>query len=171
MSQTNKICCIIGHREIENTGALRKRVRDTLLDLIRIGADTFLFGSRSKFDNLCLETLTDIKQCYPHIRRVYVRAEYPDISEDYERYLLSVYDETFFPGSVINAGKASYIKRNFDMIDKADVCVFYYNDKYVPKNKSSFGKFILPHQSVSGTKIAFEYARSHNKNIVNLYRE
>ena len=168
MSQTNKICCVIGHRQIDDTADLRQRIYDALLDLIRNGADTFLFGSRSKFDSICLEIITDIKQRFPHIRRVYVRAEYPNISEDYRRYLLSMYDETYFPENVKRAGRASYVKRNFDMIDKADVCVFYYNESYVPQSKATE---MLPHSSVSGTKIAFEYARTQGKKVINLYSE
>lgn len=170
MSNTNKICCVIGHREIENTEALYRRIYDTLLDLIKSGVDTFLFGSRSKFNDLCLNTVNDIKQCFPYVRRIYVRAEYPNISVDFERYLLSMYDETYFPDNVMNAGKASYVKRNFDMINKADVCVFYYNDKYVPQSMFFQKKAVVPHISVSGTKIAFNYAKRNNKVVINLYK-
>lgn len=162
------VVTFIGHRKIDDTEALRKHIYDTVNDLVGEGADTFLFGSRSKFNDLCLEIVTVIKQSFPHIKRVYIRAEYPDISEDYERYLLSMYDETFFPENVKRAGRASYIKRNFDMIDKVDVCVFYYNESYVPQSKASE---MLPHRSVSGTKIAFEYAKTHGKKVINLYSE
>ena len=34
------------------------------------GADTFLFGSRSKFDTLCREVVTELKEQYPHIKRI-----------------------------------------------------------------------------------------------------
>lgn len=169
MSQTNKICCVIGHRKIDDTEALRKRVYDTIIALIGEGADTFLFGSRSKFDSLCLEIVTDIKQRFPHIRRIYVRAEYSNISEDYERYLLSMYDETYFPENVKGAGRASYVKRNFDMIDKADLCIFYYNKDCKPPVKTATRKQLFSYQPKSGTKVAFEYATLKKKTILNLY--
>mgnify|MGYP005778668163 FL=1 len=31
-------------------------------------ADIFLFGSRSAFDELCFETVTEIKKLRPHIK-------------------------------------------------------------------------------------------------------
>lgn len=169
MSDTNKICCVIGHREIENKEALYRRIYDTLLDLIKSGVDTFLFGSRGKFNDLCLNTVNDIKQCFPYVRRIYVRAEYPNISVDYERYLLSTYDETYFPDNVINAGKALYVKRNFVMIDKSDICVFYYNENYQPSLKPATKKRIFSYQPKSGTKIAYDYAIRQRKPIINIF--
>ena len=162
------IVTFIGHRKIPDELDLKSKLKKIVLHLVDYkNADTFLFGSGSSFNDLCINIVSEIKQIRPHIRRIYVRAEFTDISEDYERYLLSIFDETFFPENVKNAGKASYIKRNFDMIDKADICVFYYNDKYVPQSKSS--SEMLSHNSMSGTKIAYEYAQAHSKSVINLY--
>ena len=89
--------------------------------------DTFLFGSKSQFNSLCQKTVSKIKEKHPHIKRIYVRAEYPYISEQYKEYLLQRYDDTFYPEKILNSGKAAYVERNCEMIDKSQYCIFYYN--------------------------------------------
>ena len=165
------VACFIGHRTITVTDELCERIRTTVLDLIdNQGVDTFLFGSRSQFDELCLKIVTEIKEIRPHIRRIYVRAEYPYINKDYEDYLLGSYDATYIPENVINAGKAAYVERNFHMIDKADLCIFYYNENYqLPLKPATRGR-ITREQPKSGTKVAYEYAIKHQKQIVNLFQ-
>ena len=150
------VACFIGHRTITVTDELCERIRTTVLDLIDNQAvDTFLFGSRSQFDELCLKIVTEIKEIRPHIRRIYVRAEYPYISADYEKYLLTFYDETYMPESIIHAGKAIYIERNRHMIDSSDICMFY----YVPNLTSRNLKNILNlSRKKNGTTIAYCYA-------------
>ena len=67
---------------------MQKKLYKIIEDLIIYNnTETFLFGSKSDFDELCREVVTRLKQKYPHIRRVYVRAEHPKISEDYRAYL------------------------------------------------------------------------------------
>ncbi len=43
------------------------------------------------------------------------------------------------------------------MIDKSDICVFYYNEKLTYKYRSS------------GTKWAYEYAKRKNKKLINVF--
>ncbi len=97
--------------------------------------DTFLFGSKSEFDDLCHEVVSDLKEKYSHIKRVYVRAEYPEISNEYEKYLLKSYEETYFPKKALNAGKAVYVERNYEMIDNSYICIVYYKQGYLPPKK------------------------------------
>ncbi len=83
--------CFFGHRTINETEELKSKLKREIEKLIVYkNVDTFLFGSRSQFDSLCLELVTDIKEKHPYIKRVYVRAEYPYISEQYKNYLLKV---------------------------------------------------------------------------------
>ena len=152
------VACFIGHRTITVTDELCERIRTTVLDLIdNQGVDTFLFGSRSQFDELCLKIVTEIKEIRPHIRRIYVRAEYPYISADYEKYLLTFYDETYMPENIIRTGKAVYIERNRHMIDSADICILY--NCYKPMTSSVN----------YGTNAAHNYAKKMHKTIMNLY--
>ncbi len=154
MSDINT-CCFFGHREIIETEELKKKLFETIEGLIRDeNIDTFLFGSKSRFDGLCLETVTKIKKKYPHIKRVYVRAEFPYINEHYMSFLLESYDDSYYPERIINAGRAVYVERNREMIDKSCFCVVYYDSEYTPKKRKN------------GTKIAFEYAVKQKKNII-----
>lgn len=148
----------IGHRNIDLDTARRRELYDTVRDLIECeNVDTFLFGSRSRFDDYSLGIVTELKCIYPSVKRVYVRAEYPVISEDYKKYLLRFYDETFFPESILNAGKAVYVERNRFMIDLADVCIFYCD----ASRHSDLER--------SGTYAAYRYALSKQKRVINMY--
>lgn len=147
----------IGHRNIDLDTARRRELYDTVRDLIECeNADTFLFGSRSRFDDCSLGIVTELKCIYPSVKRVYVRAEYPVISEDYKKYLLRFYDDTFFPESILNAGKAIYLERNRLMIDLADVCIFYCD---TPRHSDL---------DRSGTYATYRYALSKKKRVINM---
>ena len=160
-------CCFVGHRNIEVTEALTARVKAAVSGLISKGIDTFYFGSKSQFDNLCYEIVTDLKSTFPNIRRVYVRAEY-QYADEYLKYLLQHYEDTFYPAQVVGSGKAVYVRRNQVMIDASDYCLFYYNPDYVVPLRQT--KYTLPTRVAhSGTKLAYEYALSRNKKILNLY--
>lgn len=165
------IATFIGHRKIQNSEILTEQIKRTVLNLIdEKQVDTFLFGSRSAFDDLCLETVTEIKKLRPHIKRIYVRAAYPYIDSAYEAYLLKFYDATYIPDKIENAGKAAYVERNEYMIDKADLCIFYYDKNYKPPLKPAARGRVFGEQPQSGTKIAYEYAVKKQKEIVNLFR-
>lgn len=153
----NKTACFIGHRKINETEDLKIRLWDLIEDLIlNQNVTTFLFGSKSGFNDLCEKTLIKAKEKYPHIKRVYVRADYQYIEESYEKYLLQFCDETYFPENLINAQKSIYVKRNYEMIDKSDFCVFYFNANEAPTTRKS------------GTKVALDYAIKKNKKTFNL---
>ena len=155
--------CFIGHRSIKITNTLITLLENTVENLIIKGVTTFLFGSMSDFDDLSLNIVTKLKQKYPFVKRVYVRSSYQFIDDNYTNYLLKFYDETYFPPEIENAGKYSYVKRNYKMIDNSYYCVFYYNENYIPETKRN--------TSVnSGTKIAYTYAIKKKKEVINLFK-
>ena len=137
-----------------SNGQSGKRIELIEKRMVDEKVDTFLFGSKSRFNSLCLEVVTEIKEKYPYIKRVYVRAEYPYISEDYKTYLLKSYEDTYYPEKILNSGKASYVERNYEMINSSYFCILYYNEL----NTSITRK--------SGTKIAFDYAVNQGKKII-----
>ena len=150
------ICCFIGHKEIDETQELKAKLYKEIERLIEAeGVDTFLFGSKSRFDSLCLELVTQLKEKHPHIKRVYVRAEHPVIDDSYKAYLLRSYEDTYYPEKIVGAGKASYVERNREMIDKSRFCVFFYDSASVATRKS-------------GTEIALAYAKKKKKIIINV---
>lgn len=149
------VCCFLGHREIDENEALTLQVYSIVKKLIEEEkAATFLFGSKSRFNNLCYEQVTKLKEIYPHIKRVYVRAEFPQISESYKVYLLENYEDTYYPENVFGAGKAVYVMRNRTMIDRSPFCIVYCKKDYVSSSRKS------------GTKLALEYAIKKNKEII-----
>lgn len=148
-------CCFFGHRVIHETEELKEQLYVTIERLIvEERVDTFLFGSKSRFDSLCLELVSELKQKYPHVQRIYVRAEYPYISEHYKNYLLKSYEDTYYPEKIVNSGRAAYVERNYEMIDNSRFCIVYYDERNAPTTRKS------------GTKIAFEYAVGHGKQLI-----
>ena len=113
-TKKSQTCCFIGHRNIVETEELKNKLISVIENLIENKkADTFLFGSKSNFDDLCYDVVTLLKQQkYPHIKRIYVRAEFPYINDDYKAFLLQSYEDTYYPEKMINAGKAAYVERN-----------------------------------------------------------
>ena len=68
-----KTCCFFGHRKIDETEELKNNLFEIIEALIvNEKVDIFLFGSKSQFDDLCHKTVTELKEKYPHIKRVYV---------------------------------------------------------------------------------------------------
>ena len=149
------VCCFFGHRTICETEELKTRLREIIKRLIEEeNVDTFLFGSKSRFNDLCYELVNDCKNTHPDLKRVYVRGEYPCINDRYEAYLLEKYEATYFPEKALGAGKAIYVERNYEMIRKSDICVVYYDEKFAPATRKS------------GTKIALDYAVRQKKRII-----
>lgn len=148
-------CCFFGHRRIIESAELIERLRQTVVNLICTrGVDTFLFGSRSEFDTLCHKVVSELRITHPHIKRIYVRAEFPYINKNYTDYLLEHYERTYYPERILNAGKSAYVERNYEMIDNSDYCVIYFDENYSARK--------------SGTKIAHDYAIRKKLSIYNL---
>jgi uncharacterized phage-like protein YoqJ len=150
-------CCFFGHRTIDETEQLKSKLNEIIENLIMNDkVDTFLFGSKSRFDDLCHELVTKLKEKHPHIKRIYVRAEYPCISDHYKNYLLDSYEDTYYPERIIGSGRAIYVERNYEMINKSHFCIVYYDEQKAPTTRKS------------GTKIALDYAIKQNKKIINV---
>ena len=151
---TNYTCCFFGHRTINETDELRTKITETVERLITDeNVDTFLFGSKNRFNSLCYELVTNLKEKYPHIKRIYVRAEFPVINDDYKAYLLELYEDTFYPEKIKGSGRAAYVERNYEMINKSKYCIVYYDEANAPTTRKS------------GTRIALDYAVKQKRNI------
>ena len=149
------ICCFFGHRTINETEKLRTKIIEAVERLITDeDVDTFLFGSKSRFDSLCLELVTKLKEKYPHVKRIYVRAEFPYINDDYLTYLLKSYDDTYYPEKLHGSGRAAYVERNYEMINNSKYCIVYYDEPNAPTTRKS------------GTKIALDYAIKKGREII-----
>lgn len=167
-------CCFIGHREIKATNILRENIRKTveniILESVHINEIRFLFGSRSQFNDLCYEIISELRVLYPYIKRINcpTKNEYTVIDGDnrfdnyskIKRFEAEIRDE-----KILISSRASYIIRNRVIIDNSDICIFYYSPDYVPliTGRSKSRK--------SGTALAYEYAKNNKKKIINLFSD
>ena len=163
-----KTCCFFGHRKIDETAELKNKLCGIIENLIvSEKVDTFLFGSKSQFDDLCHEIVTDLKEKYPHIKRIYVRSAYQHIPDWYENSLLEHYEGTYFPEHMEKAGRASCVERNQEMINQSEFCVVYYDENYLPPRRKNGKRDLFDYQPKSGTKVAYDYAVKKKKHIIN----
>ncbi len=56
----------------------------------------------------------------------------------------------------MNSGRAAYVMRNYEMINKSYFCIVYYDEPNAPITRKS------------GTKIALDYAIKKGKQIINI---
>ena len=139
--------------------------------IVNYNVNIFLFGSKSQFNDLCYQITSKLMLKYSDIKRIYVRAEFPYIDYEYKAYLLERYEETYYPDRIIKAGKSAYIERNYEMIDKSDFCIVYFDEEYKAPIRKSCNSFLPERQSKSGTAIAYNYALKKHKNIINVYTD
>lgn len=163
-------CCFFGHRKIAYTEELKAKLYNQIEELIlNEKVYIFLFGSKSEFDTLCLKTVSELKQKYPHIKRIYVRSAFKDINETYKNYLLKSYDDTYYPEHIVNAGKASYVERNREMINRSQFCIVYYDENYLPPRRKNSRRDSTDYQPKSGTAVAYAHAMQKKCGIVNIF--
>ena len=170
--ETHKVCSFFGHRKINHSLQLEKTLALTIENLIiKENVKTFLFGSKSEFDKLCLKIVTNLKDKYPFIKRVSYSCKSESAilekeKDDLEKTLnvllkrtvnLLCVDEEFEYKNKYVTGKSSYIQRNIAMINDSNFCVFYYDINYKPNTSKN-----------SGTKIAYNYAVKSNKQVINI---
>ncbi len=158
-----KSCSFFGHRDTLQTEELKQKVRETVEQLIvKEGVDIFLFGSRSKFEELCHIVVTDLKERHPQIRRIAYLCKH-------ETACL-VGAGTSLTQKIKNvAGRDVYV-REFEEIKKSDRVNSAGSACYVERNQliinsRDFVLVVCDEQSTkkSGTRQAYEYARKKRK--------
>ena len=176
--------CFIGHRKIDGTDELKAELYAVIENLItNENVNTFLFGSRSQFDDLCHSIVTELKEKYPDIQRVCfeTKSEYAVLEDEREEMEKSFskffkeevhfngYEKSVKPEKMYSSGRASYIERNQIMIDESDFCIVYYDENYLPPRRKYSKRDLTDYQPKSGTHIAYDYAKRKKKTIINLY--
>ena len=168
MIDTTNTCCFFGRRKIDETEELKNKLCGIIENLIvSEKVDTFLFGSKSEFDDLCHKTVTELKEKYSRIKRVYVRSAFQYIPDWYEESLLKHYEDTYYPEHMEKAGRASYVERNREMINQSKFCVVYYDENYLPPRRKNSRRDLFDYQPKSGTAVAYNYAVRKKKHIIN----
>ena len=88
---------------------------------------------------------------------------------DPNEYLLESYEDTYYPEKMIDAGKAAYVERNYEMIDTSSYCICYYDENYAPPRRKNSRRDLFDYQPKSGTRMAFDYANKRNLMIYNVF--
>ena len=180
MSMEKKVCFIV-HRDVPDTEDLREKIRITVERLItEEGVTYFLFGSRSDFDSICHDVVTELQEKNTHIQRVAYtcRHECATMKEDKaeeERIWSSLlkrpvrikdYDAEYEHPTKYTSGRASYVERNQAMITDSDFCIFYFDETYLPPRRKYGKSYLTDYQPKSGTAVAYKYAVQKKKEII-----
>lgn len=178
-----KACSFFGHRKIKITEELKNKIKIMVEDLIIThNVCVFLFGSRSEFNDLCYCIVTELKDRYCEIRRVFyscksetciLESERKKYNKIYNQFLIDKFKTLFFEeefeyNAKYISGRASYVERNYAMIDDSDFCVFYYDKNYKPDKKKYSKNSIGFYQPKSGTALAYKYAKQKKKSLINV---
>lgn len=163
-----KACSFFGHRDTPQTEELKQKVRETVKRLIvEEGVDTFLFGSRSKFDELCHIVVTELKEKYPHIQRIAYLCKHETecfagagmkMKQQIKKITgqdvyVPEYEDIKKSDRVNSAGRASYVERNYWMIDDSCFVIIYFESAKIA-------------QKPSGTLFAYNYSKQKGKKLV-----
>lgn len=167
-----KSCCFIGHRTIKDSESLRNKIKQLLEKLITgNNVEIFLFGSKSNFNDLCYNIVTELQEKHTNIKRIDVRCEYEFLNGVYLELTLRHFEDSIYPKECSSAVKVSYIKRNQAMIDASDYCVFYYDEHYLPPKRKQSKEDVCLSQPNSGTALAFKYAKQKKKKVFNVFEK
>lgn len=136
----------IGHRKINDTPELRERLNYILMYLIENGTVNFIFGDNSAFNSLCYDIITLLKEKHPAIKRIKFRKDYEDTDDYTMQFLIKGFEECICPKGVGKAGVASYVERNQVIIRESDVCIFYYDENYLPPRRKIGKRYLTDYQ-------------------------
>ena len=171
-----KSCSFFGHRNLILSEEEIEKLKKILIDLIENkNVRNFLFGSRSLFNGLCFSLLYKLKKKYPFLCLIaYDCAHEDSIAIDdkvkYDRMQvfqnIEYFDKKIKLNRVFSAGRLAYVVRNQEMIDNSDYCCFYFKEDYRPPKMKQSKRSILEVQPKSGTKLALDYARRKEKEII-----
>lgn len=141
------IVTFCGHGDYNYSDEIRLKLRNTIIDLINNGADKFLLGGYGSFDMISAHLIYELKADFPDIMSVLV---IPYLNRKYD---MDWYDTSIYPPIENTPKRYAIIKRNYWIVDKADVLIAFV--------KYDFG----------GAYKTFSYAKRKKKHIINLYNE
>ena len=123
-----KVCVFTGHRDLQADFS-KKKLKETVKEVIDMGADTFLCGMAMGFDLIAAETVLSLKRKFPHIKLV---ACIPCVGQ--EKYFSNT-DKRRYVAAVEKADKRvvlsdSYYRgcmqaRDRYMADRGDILITY----------------------------------------------
>ena len=118
-----------GHRFVNNAIYIERRIENLIKELLSTNEYVeFLVGRNGEFDLLVASVIERLKKefrddnCSHILVLPYYTAEYRDNQEAFNSY----YDDVdIYESSSTAHFKSAFQKRNREMIDRSDLCVFY----------------------------------------------
>ncbi|MGN0608767.1 MAG: SLOG family protein [Oscillospiraceae bacterium] len=153
-------CCFTGHRKIQITENLTRILSNNLCCLIEeYGVTDFYSGGAVGWDTLCAQTVINLRRKYPQIRLHLIlpcceeqqTAAWSGRQKAEYREILAAADSVEFISE--NYYNGCMKKRNARLVELADFCVCYYNEK----------------NSASGTGQTVRMALKKHIILINLY--
>lgn len=126
------VCSFFGHRDIEISNKLIDKLSNLIESLIvKLGADTFYFGGFGKFDDLCWKVVSNLKNKYQNIKRVYCLEDSRYLrSSKRPKYLKdNDYEEYIYLQPTFDYWYTRIYFRNCEIVNVSDIVVFYATEK------------------------------------------
>lgn len=144
--EIHKICSFFGHRHIEISEDLRIKLK-TLLEMLIMEHNytTFYFGGFGEFDDLCWQIITELKQKYWFIKRVYVCEDFKFVDRPHKRPAWlkeSDYEEFIYLDMDYKGFYKRIYFRNCEIIKQSD-CVIFYVERFENSNAYKALKFAI----------------------------
>jgi len=151
---------VVGHRTVKGKGLVELRFLDVVQKHFPNDEQLqFQFGSNSQFNALIWKIVSKAQEDGENVTLVnFACGSEKPLLKDNKKDGQKWFDEVVFPENAKNCGRRLYIERNKALIDASDVMLFYFDETYSPAFSNS------------GTRIAYEYAKSKNKKIINLFK-
>ena len=149
-----KSCSVFGHSKIEITENLKERLTLTFENLIaKENVKYFHFGGFGEFDDLCHSIITELKNEYPEIYRIFCLSDprHQRLSKRPKWLKDEDYEEITYLDLNFDYWYTRIYYRNCEIIDRSDFVVFYVN-----------------HTEKSGAYKTLQHAIKKKKQIINI---
>ena len=149
-----KSCSVFGHSKIKITKELENNLKSTFKMLIaQENVKYFYFGGFGEFDDLCHSIITELKNEYPEVYRIFCLSDprHQRLSKRPKWLKDEDYEEITYLDLNFDYWYTRIYYRNCEIIDHSDFVVFYVN-----------------HTEQSGAYKALQYAIKKKKQIINI---
>lgn len=149
-----KSCSVFGHSKIKITKELENNLKSTFKMLItQENVKYFYFGGFGEFDDLCHSIITELKNEYPEVYRIFCLSDprHQRLSKRPKWLKDEDYEEITYLDLNFDYWYTRIYYRNCEIIDRSDFVVFYVN-----------------HTEQSGAYKALQYAKRKKKQIINV---
>lgn len=149
-----KICSFFGHREIEITEDLVLKLTVFIEKLIvNKNFGIFYFGGFGMFDDLCYKIVSQLKQKYPYVKRIFCLSDprHQRVSKRPNWLKNEEYEEYVYLELKYDYWYTRIYFRNCEMINRSDFVIFYAKEnedsgaykalQHAIKNKKDFINF------------------------------